>query len=79
VLGFPPCLLASAGKTISLALCGRLSPMYLSVNFFVLCCLLSPLSSFFVCRCHMQGVPTEREVLTVEQGLPVYRMMLRRI
>ncbi|KAI3434614.1 hypothetical protein D9Q98_002682 [Chlorella vulgaris] len=25
------------------------------------------------------GVPTEREVLTVEQGLPVYRMMLRRI
>lgn len=27
----------------------------------------------------LQGVPTEREVLTTEQGLPVYRVMLRRI
>lgn len=26
-----------------------------------------------------QGVPTEREVLTTAQGLPVYRVMLRRI
>jgi hypothetical protein len=26
----------------------------------------------------LQGVPTEREVLTTEQGLPVYRIMLRR-
>ena len=28
--------------------------------------------------CCLQGVPTEREVLTTEQGLPVYRVMLRR-
>lgn len=27
----------------------------------------------------VQGVPTEREVLTTEQGLPVYRVMLRRL
>ena len=27
----------------------------------------------------LQGVPTEREVLTTEKGLPVYRLMLRRI
>lgn len=27
----------------------------------------------------LQGVPTEREVLTTGQGLPVYRIMLRRL
>jgi hypothetical protein len=43
----------------------------------ILLCLHPPRSSPILC--HVQDVPTEREVLTEEQGLPVYRLMLRRV